>query len=54
MLRLFATIALVALALPARAEVDEWLAAIDRVRVDADRLAARLARLERGRRDDER
>ncbi|MDZ7748200.1 MAG: RDD family protein [Halofilum sp. (in: g-proteobacteria)] len=39
-------------ALPARAEVDEWLAAIDRLRVDADRLAARLARLERGRGDD--
>ncbi len=34
-------------ALPARAEVDEWMDAVDRVRADADRLAARLNRLER-------
>lgn len=34
-------------ALPAPAEVEEWLNAVDRVRADADRLAARVARLER-------
>lgn len=34
-------------ALPARAEVDAWLAAVDRLRADTDRLGARLARLER-------
>lgn len=40
-------------ALPARAEVEEWLAAVDRIRADGDRLAARVARLERRRRGDE-
>lgn len=35
--------------LPARTEVDDWMAAVDRTRADADRLAARLARLERHR-----
>jgi len=34
-------------ALPARAEVDEWMDAVDRLRADADRLAARLTRIER-------
>jgi ubiquinone biosynthesis protein UbiJ len=34
-------------ALPARAEVDEWLAQVDRLRADGDRMAARVARLER-------
>jgi len=34
-------------ALPAPAEVGEWLAAVDRLRADGDRLAARVARLER-------
>lgn len=34
-------------ALPAPAEVGEWLAAVDRLRADGDRLAARAARLER-------
>lgn len=34
-------------ALPAPAEVEEWLAAVDRLRADADRLGARVARLER-------
>lgn len=38
-------------ALPAPAEVDEWLAAVDRLRADGDRLAARVARLERRQRD---
>lgn len=38
-------------ALPAPAEVEEWLAAVDRLRADADRLAARVARLERRQRD---
>lgn len=33
--------------LPARAEVTPWLAAVDRARHDADRLAARIARLQR-------
>ncbi|MDX1610395.1 MAG: SCP2 sterol-binding domain-containing protein [Halofilum sp. (in: g-proteobacteria)] len=36
-------------ALPAPAEVDEWLGAVDRLRADGDRLAARVARLERRR-----
>jgi ubiquinone biosynthesis protein UbiJ len=36
-------------ALPARAEVDTWMAAVDEARADADRLAARVARLERHR-----
>jgi len=35
--------------LPARAEVERWLGAVDRARADADRLAARVARLERHR-----
>ena len=35
--------------LPARAEVDEWMSAVDRSRADADRLTARMARLERRR-----
>jgi ubiquinone biosynthesis protein UbiJ len=34
-------------ALPARAEVDDWMDAVDRLRADADRLAARVQRLER-------
>lgn len=34
-------------ALPARTEVEHWLGAVDRVRADTDRLAARVARLER-------
>lgn len=38
-------------ALPARAEVEEWLSGVDRLRADADRLAARVARLERRQRD---
>lgn len=38
-------------ALPARVEVEEWLSGIDRLRADADRLAARVARLERRQRD---
>lgn len=33
--------------LPAPAEVDAWLAAVDRLRADTDRLGARLERLER-------
>ena len=37
-------------ALPARVEVDEWMEAVDRARADVDRLAARVARLERRRR----
>jgi len=40
-------------ALPAHGEVDEWLAAVDRLRADGDRLAARVARLERRDRDGE-
>lgn len=40
-------------ALPARAEVEDWLDAVDRLRADGDRLAARVARLERrGREED--
>jgi ubiquinone biosynthesis protein UbiJ len=39
-------------ALPARAEVEAWMEEVDRIRADGDRLAARLARLERHRRDD--
>lgn len=34
-------------ALPARAEIDDWMNAVDRLRADADRLAARVHRLER-------
>lgn len=34
-------------ALPARTEVDDWMDAVDRLRADADRLAARVRRLER-------
>jgi len=34
-------------ALPARSEVEDWLGAVDRLRADGDRLAARVARLER-------
>lgn len=34
-------------ALPAPAEVEEWLSGVDRLRADADRLAARVVRLER-------
>ncbi|MEF8833717.1 MAG: sterol-binding protein, partial [Halofilum sp. (in: g-proteobacteria)] len=34
-------------ALPARAEVDDWMDRVDRLRADADRLAARVHRLER-------
>ncbi len=34
-------------ALPARGEVDDWMDAVDRLRADADRLAARVNRLER-------
>lgn len=34
-------------ALPARIEVDDWMDAVDRLRADADRLAARVQRLER-------
>lgn len=33
--------------LPARQEVDTWLAGVDRLRHDADRLSARVARIER-------
>lgn len=33
--------------LPARAEVEGWLDEVDRMRADSDRLAARVARLER-------
>jgi len=40
-------------ALPARGEVDEWLAEVDRLRADGDRLAARVTRLERRDRDGE-
>ena len=40
-------------ALPAPAEVDEWLAGVDRLRADADRLAARVARLERRQREND-
>lgn len=36
--------------LPARAEVEGWIEEVDRLREDADRLEARLARLERTRR----
>lgn len=39
-------------ALPARAEVDEWMDTVDRLRADADRLAARVQRLERRRSED--
>lgn len=39
-------------ALPAPGEVEEWLAGVDALRADTDRLAARVARLERRRRDD--
>lgn len=38
-------------ALPAPGEVDDWLDAVDRLRADGDRLAARVARLERRQRD---
>ena len=34
-------------ALPARSEVDDWMDRVDRLRADADRLAARLTRIER-------
>ena len=34
-------------ALPARSEVDDWLAEVDRLRADVDRLSARVARLRR-------
>jgi len=33
--------------LPARPEVEDWIAQVDRLREDADRLEARLALLER-------
>ena len=39
-------------ALPARGEVDDWMDAVDRLRADADRLAARVNRLERQGRED--
>lgn len=39
-------------ALPTQSEVADWMAQVDRTRADADRLAARLARLERRRRGD--
>lgn len=39
---------------PARAEVDAWLDAVDRTRADVDRLAARVARLERRARGSDR
>ncbi len=39
-------------ALPARYEVEEWLSAVDRLRADGDRLAARVRRLERWGGDD--
>ncbi len=40
-------------ALPAPDEVDEWLASVDRLRADADRLAARVVRLERRQREED-
>ena len=39
-------------ALPAPAEVEEWLHGVDALRADADRLAARVARLQRHGRDE--
>lgn len=39
-------------ALPARTEVDDWMNAVDRLRADADRLAARVKRLGRERSED--